>query len=312
MTVTDYLLHVFYLIDTELETLNRSSWSLSEQPPLRRRGPQPTVADSEVITMELVGEFLGIDTDKGIWRFFRQYHRPEFPNLAHVTRTTFARQAAALWRVKQLLHRRVLRWLPLRDPLDQQRWWIIDSFPIRTCKLARSKRSRLFSGIASYGRDPALPRNLFFGLRGHLRASDRGPIAQVELTAANVADLDAAVALTPGDPREPCLGDRNYWHRSPQRSCRFAQAAMVLLAPFKQKQTDPDRARSRRLSRLRQLIEPVIGQLATRFNIERTWARDLWHLSSRITRKILSHTVAALLNWRAGNPMLQLDRLIDA
>ncbi|UVF18397.1 hypothetical protein HPT29_018040 [Microvirga terrae] len=32
-------------------------------PKLRQRGPAPTLADSEVMTIEAVGEFLHIDTD---------------------------------------------------------------------------------------------------------------------------------------------------------------------------------------------------------------------------------------------------------
>src|SRR5439155_16512714 len=116
----------------------------------------------------------------------------------------------------------------------------------------------------------------------------------------------------PPDQAAPCLGDRNYWYRSAERIGELARAAMVLLAPFKKKSSDPDPARSRLLTRLRQIIEPVIGQLAIRFHAERTWARDLWHLTSRLSRKILSHTVAVLLNWQAGNPPLQLDRLVDA
>ena len=35
--------------------------------PLRCRGFDPKLTDSEVITMEIVGEFLGKDQDKGIW-----------------------------------------------------------------------------------------------------------------------------------------------------------------------------------------------------------------------------------------------------
>ena len=304
MTVTDYLLEVFYLIDTEIEAMNL--------PRLRRRGPRPTLSDSEVITMVLAGEFLGIDTDRGIYRFFRRYHLAEFPALAHVDRTTFARQAAALWRVTQLLQERVLAMLPLTDPVDGQRWWVIDSFPIRTCRLARAARCKLFRGIANYGHDPTTPRDLYFGLRVHLRVSDRGPVAQVELTGANVADLDAAFALAPATPGEPCLGDRNYWYRSAHRLWQLAQAAMVLIAPYKKKSLDPDPHHSRLLTRLRQIIEPVIGQLATRFHAERTWARDLWHLTARLSRKVLSHTVAVLLNRRLGNPPLQLDLLLDA
>ena len=303
MTVTDYLLHVFYLIDSELRALNL--------PRLRQRGPSPKLADSEVLTIELAGEFLGIDTDKGIWRHFRRHHLAEFPRLAEVDRSTFARQAAALWHVKQLLHERVLGLLPLGDPVDGERWWVIDSFPLRVCRLGRAPRCKRFRGIADYGHDPTMPRNLYYGLRVHLRASDRGAVAQVELTRAGEADVNAAVALSPGEPREPCLADRNYWHRNAQRLWEWARAGMTVLAAFKKPQTDPDPHRSAILTRLRQTIEPLIGQLATRFNAERTWARDVWHLTSRLARKLLSHSVALLLNGRAGNPPLQLDRLID-
>jgi hypothetical protein len=35
-------------------------WLHEHQPP-RRRGPAPELSDSEVLTIEIVGEFLGID-----------------------------------------------------------------------------------------------------------------------------------------------------------------------------------------------------------------------------------------------------------
>ncbi|MFP6819743.1 MAG: IS982 family transposase, partial [Acinetobacter sp.] len=41
-------------------------------------------------------------------------------------------------------------------------------------------------------------------------------------------------------------------------------------------------------------------------------AKDLWHLTHRITRKILSHTIAVILNTRLGNPPLQLESLIQS
>src|SRR4051794_20155539 len=122
MTFDDYLLHLFYLVDAEYEALNPGR--------LRSRGPEPRLHDSEVLTMELAGEFLGIDTDKGIYRFFRRYHLREFPALARVDRTNFVRQAANLWRVEQLLHRRLLTHLPLRDGVSGEALWLVDSFPL--------------------------------------------------------------------------------------------------------------------------------------------------------------------------------------
>jgi hypothetical protein len=301
MTFEDYLLHLFYLVDTELEALK------GEAGRVRARGPAPVLADSEVLTVVAAGEFLGLDTDEGIFDHFRRYHRAEFPGLARVCRTTFARQAANLWRVAQRLHGRLVGLLPLADPVDGQVLWVVDSFPVRVCKLKRAPGSKLFKGHAGYGHDPTQGRDSFFGFRVHLRCSDRGPVAAVELAAGGVTDLAVAGDLAP-DPPGTALGDRNYW--GPDWARGLVRRGILVLSPFKKKGSDPDPAGSKVLTRLRQIIEPVIGQLATRFHAERTWARDLWHLCGRLTRKVLSHTAAVLLNWRAGNPMLQLDLLV--
>ena len=42
--------------------------------------------------MEIVGEFQSIDTDKGIWRYFRNHWHEWFPRLG--SRSQFAKQAA--------------------------------------------------------------------------------------------------------------------------------------------------------------------------------------------------------------------------
>jgi hypothetical protein len=63
---------------------------------------------------------------------------------------------------------------------------------------------------------------------------------------------------------------------------------------------------------VRRLIETVIGQLTTRFEIERIRAKKLWHFLRRVTRKILAHTVAFVIN-RDINPEnpLQFENLIS-
>ena len=45
------------------------------------------------------------------------------------------------------------------------------------------------------------------------------------------------------------------------------------------------------LIKVRRLIETVIGQLPDHLHIAKVRARDLWHLTSRINRKILAHTM---------------------
>jgi len=68
MDITTYLISVYCLVD---------DWLKGKR--IRQRGPQLQLSDSEVLTMEIVGEFLGIDTDQGLYLFFRRHYGDWFP-----------------------------------------------------------------------------------------------------------------------------------------------------------------------------------------------------------------------------------------
>ncbi len=95
MPMDDYMLTVFCLVDDLLTTLHLDH--------VRQRGFAPQLCDSEILTIELIGEFLGLDQDTQLFWYFRRHHADAFPKLRHVHRTTFLRQAANLWAVKQRL-----------------------------------------------------------------------------------------------------------------------------------------------------------------------------------------------------------------
>ena len=59
----------------------------------------------------------------------------------------------------------------------------------------------------------------------------------------------------------------------------------------------------------RRLVETVIGQLTERFNIEKVRARDCWHLTKRIARKVLAHTVGAVICQSKGYSTIQFEKL---
>ena len=61
---------------------------------------------------------------------------------------------------------------------------------------------------------------------------------------------------------------------------------------------------------MRYRIDTVFGQLVDRCAVKRVWARDRWHLCSRLLRKVLMHTLAVLLNMELGNPPLQLAQVV--
>jgi hypothetical protein len=99
MDATTLLITMYCLID---------DWLAGRR--LRQRGSNPIVADSEVLTIECVGEFLGIDTDKGLHEHFRHYYRDWFPALGRIHRTTFASNCSA----RSAMTRRSRSWTAFR------------------------------------------------------------------------------------------------------------------------------------------------------------------------------------------------------
>jgi hypothetical protein len=47
-------------------------------------------------------------------------------------------------------------------------------------------------------------------------------------------------------------------------------------------------------------------------NHPKTRARDVWHLTNQVTRKLLAHTMGVWLNLRQGREPLDLDGLLVA
>ncbi len=89
------------------------------------------------------------------------------------------------------------------------------------------------------------------------------------------------------------------------------EASINLQTPMRNNMDDPrGKDANSWLISTRRLVETVIGQLSERFHIEKNWARDLWHFTNRITRKILSHTMAIFINKMMGNQPLQFDSLL--
>ena len=262
-------------------------------PRLRSRGPNPTLADSEVVTLELVGEFWGLADDQALDRYFRRYHAAEFPALSRVHRPSFVRQAAKLCGVKRRIQRR-----PAERLSRPEEPWLVDSLPLPVCCFARACTCRRFAGLAGWGYDPVAVKP-FSGFRRHVRTSPDGVIQAYQLAAADAAETEVIWDVAPA-PLGVGLGDRN--DGSPARQAEFQAAGGRRLAPFKTARHDPDPRRSNWLLRMRRRIEYSSGQLVERFRCRRLRVKDLGHLEHRLVRKI--HLSTPLTDgWAGRNPL---------
>ena len=295
MDLDDFIITTFCMIDDTMKDILGSRR-------LRQRGPAPALSDSEVLTIEVVGEYLRLHQDKAIFDYFQRHYSHFFPAIRTLHRTTFVRQAANLLSVKELVWQGILA----QTSFDSE-FHIIDSIPLPACQFARAYRCRRFKGDAAFGYD-SLARQTFYGFRLHAPVAWPGVIVGFSVAPANIHDTAVAPELASGR-FGTVLGDRNYW--SPRLTEELAAQKIDLVAPFKTAKHDPRPRASAFLARFRYRIETVFSQLVGRYLIKRVWAKDLWHLTSRLLRKALSHTIAFRLNQAQGNPPLQISKLLN-
>jgi hypothetical protein len=294
MPVDEFIILVFCWVEKGVDEVTQGIT-------LRQRGHRPRLSDAEVITMELVGEFLGYDGDKAIWEYFRRHWQAWFPGLGD--RTRFLRQAANLWRIKQCLHERLVAELGA-DAADCH---LIDGFPMAVCKLARAPRAQVLRPESAYGYCAAKDE-YYFGLKGHVLIDLRGVVTALTVTAANIDERDAAydiLAVIEG----LLIGDKGYIRPQFKADC---QALGIDLQTPVRKNMAESRPRwfLRLLQRVRKRVETVISQLEQRFGLATMRARDPWHLTNRVVRKMLAHTLAVSFNLRLGREPLQFDGLV--
>lgn len=297
MDLDEFIIAIFCEVDDLVSDL------LSRTPEgrLRTRGPQPLLGDSEAIAIEIVGECLGLSQDKKIFQYFRRHYAHFFPGIARICRTTFVRQTANLWSVKRHI------WQNLVDRI--QRWEdvsIIDSMPLPVCRFPRAPRCKRFRGEAGFGKDHVICQT-FYGFRLHAIVQYPGVIREVAIEPANISELAVLPDLA-NKLRGCLLGDRNYW--SPKSFELLKQQELTLIAPYRSAKKDPFPKFSRSISKARYLIDTVFGQLSERFDIKRIWARDAWHLISRLARKLLGHTLMILFAQRDGKEPLQFAKSV--
>jgi hypothetical protein len=294
-SIEEFIIAVFCCVDDWLK-------EITQERAIRAKGCAPALADSEVITMEVVAEYLGMDTDKAIWQYFSRHWQFLFPALG--SRSAFVRQAANLWQYKGLLQQRLA--VALGGWSDDIH--LIDGLPIPLCRFTRAPRCRSFKGSAAYGYCAA-KKQTYYGFHGHLLVSASGVISGFSLTPANGSEREALWDLV--EPiRGLLIGDKGYLSATLQQE--LSHVGIRLETAVRSNMSEHrSPADLKLLTRVRRLVETVIGQLVERFHIEKVWSRDLWHLTSRINRKLLAHTVCRWLNRHSDDP-LQFEQLVAA
>ena len=271
----------------------------------RRKGFPPKLTDSEVITIEICGEFFKLHEDTEIYHYFKRHYLHFFPNLPD--RTTFVRQSANLWQAKLLCQSLLVKMSAQNADAVQS----IDTLPLPVCTWTRGgRRDKRFSTLADYGHCAA--KNLdYYGFKLGLRIARSGMITHFPLLAARPHDVNHLGALIEGF-QGTVPADKGFIDEYQQKLWLAEQQTRVITPVRKKMESSPEQVKLVRKTKYwRKLVETVGSQLTERFQISKIKVKDLWHYQNRIFRKILSHTVGIFLNMQNGNKPLQLALLAE-
>jgi hypothetical protein len=323
-----FLTTVYVLVDT----------AVAHQPPRPRHGRPPRMSDSEIVTLMLVGQFLG-GSERHLLRWADAYLRPYFPGL--ISQSSFNRRSRTLAIRCAWLMQQVLAQLPLEtDPFE-----IVDGLAVPVAHLARSHRRATFAaseadlGYGGVGKQP------YYGVQVVLCVTASGPITGFVLAPARTEErwlfsqllrwrCDPGLPLLTGDvlthqvsrsrrrtftgPTGPILGpmtagtsrtnvylaDQGFTGVAWQQLWHDAQATVCT-----QDHLPPS---SRRLfRRARQVVETVNGQLVDVFGIRYPKAHTQDGLVTRIVAKCAALNVGIVLNRTYQRPALALGTLFD-
>lgn len=288
-TFEDFILLVYTVIDDLYQQFVPVSVSQ------RRNVAAAKMSDSEIITLSICGELIGIDSENAWYSFVKRNYRHLFPGIC--CRTRFNRSRRALLQVTELLRQK----LSHSFPIPVSRYFVIDSFPLPVCKFGRARYCHSFrTDGANYGRCPS-KKETYFGFKVHALITLEGYITAFEITPASVDDREGIRDFAENRLGLVILGDKGYTGEALFDDMQRSGICLMSLKPSNYKKNWPTEIR-RLIFRFRRRVETVFSQLSEQLNAEKVLAKSFRGLCTRLQNKILGHNLCMVFNSIFGEP----------
>jgi hypothetical protein len=251
------------------------------------------LSDSEVITLALLQQLRGVESERSFLREATRFFSHLFPGVVGLWPSSLHRRVRRLRRYLEPLRRAILPEL-----VGEPETLIVDTTLLEVLHPRQVKQSAGFDG-AAWVRWSSF---CVYGVKLHLLcATNRVPLSY-ELTHANVAEpalteeLLAEASYLGEDLTRRLLGDLAYRSRKLEED--LADLDILLVT---------ERAKQRR--GVRQQIEIAFASLKRVFGLGETLAKTLVGLATRIATKITAYTYAFLVNRLLGRPQGRIKEL---
>ena len=261
-----------------------------------RRGVVPRFSDLEVVSLSLVSEAMGIDSECLLFAKLKGYEK-DIPNL--ISRRQYNDRRKQTYELCNTIRKRIAMEID-----GAEDFFCIDSKPIEVCRLARSKRCKI--GKKEYKTAPeygycASQGVYYYGYKLHAVCGLSGVIHSFDLTKADVHDIRYLQDVK-YEYHDCCIfGDKGYVSASVQLDL-FETANIRLEVPYRHNQKDW-RPTFVPFAKARKRIETDFSQMCDQFMICRNYAKDTAGLFTRIMSRISAFTAMQYINYINNKPI---------
>lgn len=271
-----------------------------------RPGPRAAFSDSEVITLTLVAELLGLDEEVAFLAYLNRHHRALFPHLPE--RSRYNRRRRALTEVTNRIRGGLMQVLLSYLAPEERDLCVIDSVPVPVVGFHHARGAHRWYGEATYGH-VASKQQTIYGYKLHLLITHSGLILDFALVPANQPDGQLTEQLLIDKAHLTVLGDKGYLN-APLQDHLTARNDVRLLTPTRaNQQAQLPALVTRALAHFRQIIETVNSQLVGQLHLQRNQAKSVAGLCARVQAKLTAHTIGLYLNRLLDQPLLALKPL---
>jgi len=268
-----------------------------------RPGPRSGFTDSELLTVSIVSELVGLDAETRCLAYLRRNHPGLFPLLPERSRYNRRRRQLAepTNRIRGAVMGRL--WRVLEE--EGADLCAIGSVPVPAVGFPHARHDHRWYGAAAYGR-VASKKQTIHGFKLRLLVSACGLALDFALVPANEADGTLAEQLLIDKAGLTVLGDKGDID-GPLHQLLARRNDLTVLTPRRKNQrAQLPAALTRAINRTRQIVETVNSQLVNQFALQRNRAKSVWGLATRVHAKLAAHTLGLDLNHLAGRPLLAL------
>ena len=276
--------------------------------PRKRRGPrEDEFADSEVLTILLVGELCQCKRERAWLRQVRASYSKLFPRLPEDSR--FCRRAQSVREALRWFRHALLSWA---DP-DVEPVRLVDSFPMPLCACYRIRQSGQPISGSGFAYNSS-KEEYYFGLHPGVIMTESGFIEDIILAPAHYGDvtwleayLDECIELGRDLSGQEWVLDKGFVSK-PLKARAKALLNVTLLARQRDYKNKPADFWQTLLDRIRKPIEGVISVLTECFGIEHLLVRSDLGIYRRTQAKATAFSLARYFNAVLGIAPMYIAR----